>query len=154
MRFRGEIICSVDDKGRVKMPVSFSRNFPDTDKSRFVIAKDLEDCLVIYTLGEWQAQEEKLKRLNQFDPKHRAFINAITVGLTEVEMDSADRFLISKSLMKYIGNAKEVILKGQFDRIQVWDAAKYEQYIQGNLANMSTLAADVAQYLDAIDKVK
>ena len=154
MRFRGEIICSVDDKGRVKMPVSFSRNFPDTDKSRFVIAKDLEDCLVIYTLGEWQAQEEKLKRLNQFDPKHRAFINAITVGLTEVEMDSADRFLISKSLMKYIGNAKEVILKGQFDRIQVWDATKYEQYIQGNLANMSTLAADVAQYLDAIDKVK
>ena len=65
MRFLGEINCSVDDKGRVKMPVSYSRQFPDTDKSRFMIAKDLEDCLVIYTLEGWKAQEEKLKQLNQ-----------------------------------------------------------------------------------------
>ena len=152
MRFLGEINCSVDDKGRVKMPVSYSRQFPETDKSRFMIAKDLEDCLVIYTLEGWKAQEEKLKQLNPFNPKHRAVINAITVGLTEVEMDNADRFLISKQLMKYIGNAKEVILKGQFDRIQVWEATKYDQYIQGNLANMQDLAADVSQYLDSIDK--
>ena len=71
------------------------------------------------------------------------------MGLTEVEMDNADRFLISKQLMKYIGNAKDVILKGQFDRIQVWDAQKYEQYIQGSLANMQDLAADVSEYLDS-----
>ena len=152
MRFLGEINCSVDDKGRVKMPVSYSRQFPETDKSRFMIAKDLEDCLVIYTLEGWKAQEEKLKQLNPFNPKHRAFINAITVGLTEVEMDNADRFLISKQLMKYIGNAKEVILKGQFDRIQVWEATKYDQYIQGNLANMQDLAAEVSQYLDSVEK--
>ena len=149
MRFLGEINCSVDDKGRVKMPVSYSRQFPETDKSRFMIAKDLEDCLVIYTLSGWKAQEEKLKQLNPFNPKHRAFINAITVGLTEVEMDNADRFLISRQLMKYIGNAKEVILKGQFDRIQVWESSKYDQYIQGNIANMQDLAADVSQYLDS-----
>jgi hypothetical protein len=31
----------------------------------------------------------------------------------------------------------------------VWDAAKYEQYIQGSLANMQDLAADVSQYLDS-----
>ena len=152
MRFLGEINCSVDDKGRVKMPVSYTRQFPETDKSRFMIAKDLEDCLVIYTLEGWKAQEERLKQLNPFNPKHRAFINAITVGLTEVEMDNADRFLISKQLMKYIGNAKEVILKGQFDRIQVWESSKYDQYIQGNIANMQDLAADVSQYLDAIEK--
>jgi DNA-binding transcriptional regulator/RsmH inhibitor MraZ len=67
-------------------------------------------------------------------------------------MDNADRFLISKQLMKYIGNAKDVILKGQFDRIQVWETSKYEQYIQGNLANMQDLAADVSEYLDSKTK--
>jgi MraZ protein len=149
MRFLGEINCSVDDKGRVKMPVTFSRQFPEPDKGRFMIAKDLDDCLVIYTLESWKAQEEKLKQLSQFNPVHRAFMNAITVGLTEVEMDNADRFLISKQLMKYIGNAKDVVLKGQFDRIQVWDATKYDQYIQGSLSNMQQLAAEVSQYLDS-----
>ncbi len=149
MRFLGEINCSVDDKGRVKMPVTFSRQFPEPDKGRFMIAKDLDDCLVIYTLESWKAQEEKLKQLSQFNPVHRAFTSAITVGLTEVEMDNADRFLISKQLMKYIGNAKDVVLKGQFDRIQVWDATKYDQYIQGSLSNMQHLAAEVSQYLDS-----
>ena len=149
MRFLGEINCSVDDKGRVKMPVTFSRQFPEPDKGRFMIAKDIEDCLVIYTLEGWKAQEDRLRQLNPFDPRHRAFINAITVGLTEVEMDNADRFLISRQLMKYIGNAKDVVLKGQFDRIQVWEATKYDQYIQGNLANMTDLAAGVSQYLDS-----
>lgn len=152
MRFLGEINCSVDDKGRVKMPVVFSRQFPEADKGRFMIARDIEDCLVIYTLEGWQAQEDRLRQLNQFDPRHRAFIQALTVGLTEVEMDNADRFLISKQLMRYIGNAKEVTLKGQFDRIQVWDAAKYEQYISGNLANMTELAANASQYLDSLKK--
>ena len=149
MRFLGEINCSVDDKGRVKMPVTFARQLPETDKGRFMIAKDLDDCLVIYTLEGWKAQEDRLRQLNPFDPRHRAFINAITVGLTEVEMDNADRFLISRQLMKYIGNAKDVVLKGQFDRIQVWEATKYDQYIQGNLANMTDLAAGVSQYLDS-----
>jgi DNA-binding transcriptional regulator/RsmH inhibitor MraZ len=51
--------------------------------------------------------------------------------------------------MKYIGNAKDVVLKGQFDRIQVWDATKYDQYIQGSLSNMQHLAAEVSQYLDS-----
>ncbi len=149
MRFLGEINCSVDDKGRVKMPVSFSRQFADGDKGRFMIARDLDDCLVIYPLETWKAQEEKLRQLNPFNPTHRAFTNAITVGLTEVEMDSADRFLISKQLMRYIGSAKEVVLKGQFDRIQVWEATKYEQYIAGHLSNVQQLAAEVSQYLDA-----
>ena len=148
MRFLGEITCTVDDKGRVKMPVSLSKQFPADDKGRFMIAKDQEDCLVIYPIKTWEAQEEKLKKLNPFNPKHRAFINAMTAGLTEVEMDNADRFLISKQLMKYVGNAKEIVLKGLFDHIQVWEAAKYEQYIAQNHANMTDLAADVSQYLD------
>ncbi|MBS1595595.1 MAG: MraZ N-terminal domain containing protein, partial [Bacteroidetes bacterium] len=64
MRFLGEINCSVDDKGRVKMPVSFSRQFAEGDKGRFMIARDLDDCLVIYPLETWKAQEEKLRQLN------------------------------------------------------------------------------------------
>jgi MraZ protein len=100
----------------------------------------------------WEKQEQTLRKLNDFNPSHRAFKNAITVGLTEMELDNADRFLISKSLIKYVSNAKEVILKGQFDRIQIWEAGKYEQYIQGNLSNINALADNVSSYLDSLEK--
>jgi MraZ protein len=151
MRFLGEIQCSVDDKSRIKMPAVMKKQFPAADSGRFMIAKDIEDCLVIYPMQTWDKQEQKLAKLSDFNPTHRAFKNAITVGLTEMELDNADRFLISKSLMRYISSAKEVILKGQFDRIQIWDANKYEQYIQGNISNISAIAEDVAKYLDSVE---
>ena len=152
MRFIGEIQCAVDDKGRIKMPASLAKQFPVEDQSRFMIAKDLEDCLVIYPLKTWEQQEAKLSKLNDFNPTHRAFKHAITVGLTEMELDNAGRFLISKSLMKYVANAKEVILKGQFDRIQIWEVSKYEQYINGNIGNITAIAEDVSKYLDGLSE--
>ncbi len=152
MRFQGEIQCSVDDKGRIKMPASLAKHFPAEDGNRFVIAKDLEDCLVIYPLQTWDKQEQKLAKLNDFNPTHRAFKSVLTVGLTEMELDNAGRFLISKSLMKYIGSAKEVILKGQSDRIQIWEVSRYEQFIQGNIGNISAIAEDVSKYLDGLSE--
>ncbi|MFN8287919.1 MAG: division/cell wall cluster transcriptional repressor MraZ [Chitinophagales bacterium] len=152
MTFRGQFDCTMDDKGRIKMPSLLRKQFPAEDGSRFMLAKDIEDCLVIYPMKTWEKQEALLAKLNPFSLKHQQFINAITVGLTEIEMDSADRFLVGKSLMKYLGNSKEIVLKGKFDRIQVWDAAKYEQYTQGNISNIQGLAEEAAAHLDSLNE--
>lgn len=149
--FLGEYHCSVDDKGRVRMPGELKKQFPAEDKGRFMLAKGLDDCLMIYPLETWKAHEERLRKLNRFNPQHRAFINAFTVGLTPIETDGNDRFLISKQLMKYIGNAKEVILKADLDQIQIWEVSKYEQYTQGNIGNVQSLSDDIAKYLDGLE---
>jgi MraZ protein len=151
MTFRGQYDCTMDDKGRIKMPSSLRKQFPAEDGSRFMIAKDIEDCLVIYPMKTWEKQEELLSKLNPFNLKHQQFTNAITVGLTEVEMDNADRFLVGKSLLKYLGNSKDIVLKGKFDRIQVWDGNKYEQYTQGNISNIQSLADEAASHLDSLN---
>lgn len=148
MKFLGEITCTVDDKGRIKMPSSFFKQFPAEDKGCFYIAKDIDDCLVIYPMQTWAEQEAKLRKLNTYNPEHRNFINGITAGLTEVEFDNSGRFLISKQLMRYIGNAKEVVLKGMFDKIQIWESSKYDQFIASQHGNISHLADVVSKYLD------
>ena len=154
MLFRGQFDCTMDDKGRIKMPATLRKQFPGEDNNRFMIAKDIEECLVIYPLKTWEEQEAILAKLNPFNTQHQKFYNAITVGLTEVEMDSADRFLISKSLQKYLGATKDIVLKAKRDRIQVWDAAKFEQYTQVNIANIQPLADEAAKYLDDLEKNK
>ncbi len=154
MNFLGQFDCTMDDKGRIKMPSSLRKQFPAEEGSKFMIAKDIEDCLVIYPLKTWEKQETLLKKLNPFNTNHQKFLNAVTVGLSEVEMDSADRFLVSKSLTRYLGNGKDIVMKGKFDRIQVWEAAKYEQYTQGNISNIQSLADDAAKYLDELNEEK
>lgn len=148
MNFLGQFECTMDEKGRVKMPSVLRKQFPTEGDSKFMLAKDIEDCLVIYPLKTWEKQEAMLQKLHSFNTNHQKFINAITTGLTEVEIDGADRFLISTTLKKYLGNSKDIVLKGKFDRIQVWDANKYESYTQGNVSNMQTLADEASKYLD------
>lgn len=152
--FLGEYNCTMDDKGRVKMPADLRKQFGEDSKVKFMLAKDIEDCLVIYPMDAWAKQEELLRKLNPFNLNHQKFINMITTGLTQVEFDSADRFLVSSSLKKYLGNGKDITLKGKFDKIQVWDTQKYDQYTQVNQANIADLAEDVAGYLDGLDKDK
>ena len=148
MNFLGQFDCTMDEKGRVKLPAALRRQFPTGEGSIFMLAKDIEDCLVIYPQKTWAKQEARLQKLNSFNTNHQKFINAITTGLTEVEIDSADRFLISTTLKKYLGTSKDIVLKGKFDRIQVWDANRYEAYTQGNVSNMQNLADEASKYLD------
>jgi MraZ protein len=144
----------MDDKGRIKMPGVLRKQFGAAEGNKFMIARDIEDCLVIYPMQTWEKQEALLRKLNPFNTSHQKFINAVTVGLSEVEMDSADRFLVSKSLIKYLGTGKDIVMKGKFDRIQVWDAGKYEQYTQGNISNIQGLADEAAKYLDELNNEK
>ena len=150
--FLGEYQCSVDDKGRVRMPAELRKQFPEGDKGRFMLAKGLDDCLMIYPLETWSLHEARLRKLNRFNPEHRAFINAFTVGLMQTELDGNDRFLLPKSLSRYIGAPREVVLKADLDQIQVWDIQKYEQYTQGNIAQVEALSDKVARYLDSLDE--
>lgn len=152
MVFRGDYECTMDDKGRIKMPAVLRKQFTAMKESKFVLVKDLEDCLVIYPMKTWVELEEKLRKLNSFNLEHQRFISLVTNGWTEVEIDSADRFLVNSTLKKYLGSGKDVLLKGKFDKIQVWDVAKHQQYVQLNVSNAEKLAADVASYLDGLDK--
>lgn len=154
MEFRGDYDCTMDEKGRIKIPASLRKQLAAGKENKFVLVKDLEDCLVIYTMKGWNELEAKLKMLNSFNLDHQRFINLVTTGWTEVEIDSADRFLISTSLKKYLGNGKDILLKGKFDKLQVWDANKYMQASQVNHANSEYLAKEVANYLDSLEKEK
>ena len=156
MAFRGDYDCTMDDKGRVKMPSALRKQFAAEDGNKFMIARDITDNLVIYPMKTWEALEATFQKLNPFNTNHQKFINAMTAGLTEVEMDSADRFLISKNLVKYLSTDKEkdIVMKGKFDRIQIWDAKKYEQYTQGNISNIQGLADEAAAYLDTLNEEK
>jgi MraZ protein len=152
MIFRGQHECTMDDKSRIKMPAALRKQFPPEDGNRFMIAADIEDCLVIYPMKTWEKTEQRLAGLNEFNIEHRRFIDAITTGLTEIEMDGNDRFLLSKSLLKLLGPGKEVVLKGKVDRIQVWEVSRLEQYTQRNRQEVEQLAGKAASYLDKNDK--
>ncbi|HRN93544.1 MAG: hypothetical protein M9931_00735 [Chitinophagales bacterium] len=153
-KFRGQFNCSVDDKGRIKMPVSFKQQFDPADKGSFMIKKGLDDCLEIYPLAIWTKEEERLDRLDDYNPIHRAFRGTFILGITELTLDGSDRFLIPKSLMGYLNNTREVIMVGDLNLIKIWEPSKLHDFTSVTLPNMHQYSIEVSNYLNELERNK
>ena len=142
--FLGEYDVTLDAKGRFLLPAGFRKQLPETSANQFVINRGFESCLTLYTMDQWQGISQKLNELNDFNPKVREFKRLFLNGATIVELDSAGRMNLPKSLMESAGLKKEIIFSAQGNKVEIWDKEKYYRYIQDSAANFSNLAAEVA----------
>ena len=140
--FIGEYESTVDSKGRFLLPSGFKKQLPEMDKAFFVINRGFEKCLTLYPVQIWNPLFEQISQLNDFDPKVREFRRYFLNGATQIELDSAGRILLPKSLMEYAGLDKDIILASAVNKIEIWDKIKYQQFFDAitpeafsNLAN-------------------
>ena len=133
----GEYEHSLDDKGRVIMPVKLRSDIGE----RFIITKGLDGCLFVFSQLEWSNFEAKLKELPLTNKNARDFVRFIQSGATECELDKQGRFLIVNNLREYANIKKEVVIIGVGTRIEIWNKEKWKDYNGGE--NIS--ADDIAE---------
>lgn len=143
--FIGDHPCKVDGKGRILFPAALKKQISG-DGDRFVIKKDLfENCLVIYTLDEWERQINQIKaKTNSFNKEHNKFVRGFYRGTAEVVLDASNRILIPRRLLDIVGIEKEVVLAGQDSKIELWAKNAYDEIEQDDL-DFATLAEKIMQ---------
>jgi len=141
--FLGEYECKLDAKGRMVLPAALKRQMPDVEREGLVINRGLESHLVIYTRQEWNKIMGELSRLNQFEKKSREFIRKFMRGASELTLDAAGRVLVPKSLQAYADISAEVVLASQFNKIEVWSKAKYDEQWENEGDDFAILAEEV-----------
>ncbi len=145
----GEFECKLDTKGRLVVPSALKRQLPDVEREGLIVNRGFEKNLVIYTREEWDKQAAKISRLNTFNAKNREFIRQFMRGATILTLDAAGRVLLPKVLLDYAGVATEVVLACQFDRVEVWAKAAYDEMMNGGAdVDFSALAQEVMGDLD------
>ncbi|MDO8601953.1 MAG: division/cell wall cluster transcriptional repressor MraZ [bacterium] len=122
--FIGEYKHSIDEKGRMAIPAKFRSAL----NQAAVITRGLDHCLYIYTAGEWERWSEKVRALPQTKADNRAFQRLMLAGAVDVELDSQGRVLIPEYLRTYAGITKQTIVAGVYDRLEIWDEAKWQEY--------------------------
>ncbi len=127
--FIGDYTCKADVKGRIILPVAFKKQMPAAAQDHFVVRKDIfENCLVLYSLDDWNRQIEKIrKRINPYNREHNMFLRNFFKGTAELALDSNNRLLIPRRLFDLIGAERDVVLAGQDGRIEIWAAEEYER---------------------------
>jgi MraZ protein len=127
--FIGDYTCKVDVKGRIILPMAFKKQMPADAQDHFVVRKDIfENCLVLYSIEDWNRQLEKIrKRMNPYNREHNMFLRNFFKGTADLSLDNSNRLLIPKRLMDLIGAERDVVLAGQDGRIEIWAAAVYDK---------------------------
>ncbi len=128
--FLGEYESTIDAKGRFLLPAAFKKQLPKDDEIQFVINRGFEKCLTLYPLQSWKPIFANISKLNDFDPKVRAFRRNFLNGASPLEMDGAGRLLLPKNLLEHAGLDKDIVLVSALTKIEIWDKRTYEKIFE------------------------
>lgn len=129
VKFIGEYVCKLDDKGRVVFPADFKAQLGAGDL-RLIVRKDIfEPCLEMFTYTEWERQSEELKaRLNFFRRDHAQFWREYMRNRAMVEPDGKlGRINIPKKLLEGIGVQKELVFFGNDHKLEIWSKENFDK---------------------------
>lgn len=148
--FLGEYEVTMDAKGRFLLPVALKKQLAEESANQFVINRGIETCLTLYPMQSWEPIYSQVSKLNEFDPKVRQFRRYFLNGATNLELDSAGRLLLPKSLMDYAGLVKDIVLVSAVDKIEIWDKINYAKFFESfSPESYSELANEVMNKNDA-----
>jgi len=122
--FIGEYHHTMDDKGRISIPVKFRADLAQGA----VVTRGLDRSLFLYTKQEWEKLAQKLAALPIGKPDTRAFARFMLAGAMEAEIDGSGRVTIPMYLRTYAGLTKNAVLTGVHDRVELWDESAWDAY--------------------------
>lgn len=139
--FIGEYCHSVDVKGRVSIPAKFREELGES----FILTKGLDNCLFIYSMGEWDILESKLKQLPLTNRDARAFVRFFFSGATECELDGQGRIRIANNLREHASLEKEAVIIGVGTRVEIWSNHEWQKYNSDDNLSYDEIAGKMAE---------
>ena len=128
--FLGEYEATLDPKGRFLLPAALKKQIAEEGNDQFIINRGFEKCLSLYPSKNWEPIFNEVSKLNDFDPKVRAFRRYFLNGATMMELDSAGRLLVPPNLKEHAGLEKDIVLVSAVNKIEIWDKIKYQQFFE------------------------
>ena len=134
--FIGEFRHTLDDKGRVSVPIKFRAGLAQG----LVVTRGLDRSLFLYPKNEWGRLAEKLAALPLGKADTRAFARLMLAGAMEADIDASGRVMIPQYLREYAGLSKNVVITGLYDRLEVWDEDTWKIYREKTEADGNDIA--------------
>src|SRR3989344_4789115 len=120
----GEYTHTLDNKKRVALPSKFRKELG----KKIILTRGLDNCVFMYPLSTWQKVLEKLAKLSTALSNSRDFNRFMLSGAVETEIDGAGRILVPDFLKDFAGLKTRVVVAGVGDRLELWDAARWQIY--------------------------
>ena len=120
--FSGECEHTLDEKGRLIIPVKFRAGLADG----LFITRGLDGCLFGFPPNTWRELSEKVSDLPLSHAGARLFSRMIFSG-TECKLDKQGRVLIPPPLRAHANIESEVVITGVDTRLEIWGKERWQE---------------------------
>lgn len=125
--YRGVTHLNLDDKGRFAFPAKYREEILDECSGKLVVTVDLDKCLLVYPLPQWESIERALMAKPNMDRQVRALQRLLLGHATECEMSAQGRITVPPSLRRFAELEKQVTLVGQGNKFELWNAPLWQK---------------------------
>ncbi len=125
--FLGTHTPKLDDKGRLALPARFR---PDLEGG-LVITKGQERCLFVFDMQEFTRLTQNMNG-SLADKRMRSYSRVFFASASHEIPDGQGRITVPQPLRAYAGLEKDCIVIGANNRVEVWDAANWQSYLEEN----------------------
>jgi MraZ protein len=138
MAFRGTFDHTLDAKNRLTIPAKFRTSLSDG----VVLAKGIEPCVQIWTTKAYDAYvSAALDGLNPLSEPARKLNRFFAANSIDAELDAAGRVGMPSFLLDHGRLAKDVVVTGAGDCLEVWGRAAWADYNEALSNELPDIAA-------------
>ena len=126
--FLGEHEHTIDDKNRLTRPARFRERMA----GGLVLTQGFEGhCLYAFSREDWERiVEQRVASLDLLAPEGRAMRRFFFAGAAEAEPDKQGRVLVPAHLLDRAGIARDVVVAGVYDHLEIWDRAAWRDQLK------------------------
>ncbi len=129
----------LDDKGRLVLPAKFRDDLADG----LVMAKGQEHAIEVWPAADFTAHAQRLNEASRTDARVRAHLRVLFSGASDEVPDKQGRVTIPAALREYAGLDRDVVVIGQGQTFEIWDAASWQQYLTDHEDAFSSVDEEV-----------
>jgi MraZ protein len=122
----GEYEHTLDDKNRLTLPAKFR----DAFAGGVVVTRGMDGCLYAYSREDFARLVERMRTLDQLSRESRVLQRHFFSGASDAELDKQGRVMIPAALLASGGLAREVVVAGVYDHIEIWDRARWRTHLE------------------------
>lgn len=137
--FLGTHTPRLDDKGRLALPARFRQDL----EGGLVICKGQDRCLNVFPVAEFTRFTEALRTAPVTDRRVRDYSRVLFASASQENPDAQGRITVPPTLREYAGLAKECVVNGANNRVEVWDSGAWNDYLQAAEPGFSDIAEEV-----------
>jgi MraZ protein len=129
---------TLDDKKRLALPKRVREVLGEP--GTLFVTPGPDQSLWIYTRAELEQLAAKLDQAPAADAEARVFRRLYFAQTEQVDVDRNGRILVPDRLAQFAALQHDVVLVGVRDHLELWDAAKWQAFVDQNAPRFDAIA--------------